>query len=62
MENVPDLAEAIADGVSDADWICEWFRENNYTVIQLCIDARLHGSLPRRERIYWLAVDGSEDY
>ena len=59
LENVASLNEKVPEtGVSDADWIVDWFAREGYECTMVKCDARTYGSLPRRERLYWIAVDG----
>ena len=55
----PDLLEPDAEGVSDADYIVMWLREQGYHSRVFRVEALDYGSLPRRERLYWLGwLDG----
>jgi site-specific DNA-cytosine methylase len=56
LENVPELAEADPDEASDSDFIIEWFKDEKYLCKVFFIAARSFGSLPRRDRLYWLAI------
>lgn len=58
LENVGALAEKDPEtGVSDAEWIVEWFSQHDYDCVMVKCDAWTYGSLPRRERLYWIAVE-----
>ena len=58
LENVKELLEKTAEGLCDAEWIIEQFKTAGYGfAAYYIIEARDHGSLPRRRRLYFIAVD-----
>lgn len=63
LENVSDLAEVSETGISDSDYIVQFFLSIGYVCRPYPIEARKYGSLPRRFRLYWLAFEsGAAEY
>jgi len=59
LENVDQLAEGETPGSaegSDAEWITKFFKRIGYNCEYYHIVARLYGSFPRRDRLFWLAL------
>ena len=54
LENLVTLNQVTDLGVSDTDWIIDYFAAHGYSVRAFSIEACEHGSSCRRERNYWV--------
>jgi site-specific DNA-cytosine methylase len=62
LENVYELQDSEDGTQSDCDFIIAWATELNYVCRAFRVDARLYGSLPRRDRLYWIGFyNGTQD-
>lgn len=63
LENVIPLAQIVPEtGISDAKFIVQFFERAGYVCFNYKVEAQDHGSLPRRARLYWVAIkDGTQD-
>ena len=58
LENVTSLMEKDEKDESDAQHIVKEFQETGYTCTMQVVEARDHGSLAMRKRIFFIAVQG----
>lgn len=56
LENLETLLETAEDGSCDGDYIIRFLQDLGYKARAFCIDARLYGSVPRRDRVFWVAL------
>ncbi len=62
IANVFELRDSKDGHQSECDCIIEWATELNYVCRAFRVDARLYGSLPRRDRLYWIGYyNGTQD-